>query len=210
MNEPMLLYAILVPAIVGLVCYVLAKAGRVCAILGVVAAVATFGLCCFLPASGKDGNAATYVLKWLSVGGLDVSLAMRASVFPRLAVIFVGMFGAVVGFYSLAYMRGHRSEGRYWAFTLLALAGAVGATLADHLLFFLICWEVVTLMLYLLINVGRDPANKVGAKTFVMLGFADAALLLGILFLWKLTGTMSIQRQAEDAPADVDGEDAGV
>ena len=198
MNEPILLFAVLVPAAAGLVCYVVARwLGRAAALLGILAVVATFFLCCFLPARGPDGGTSAYVYPWLSVGGLDVSVALRGGVLARFAALFIGMFGLLVGFYSLPYMWGHRFQGRYWAFTLLALAGAIGATLADHLLFFLICWEVVTLMLYLLINVGREPANKVGAKTFVLLGFGDAALLLGILFLWKLTGTMSIHRLAE-------------
>ena len=198
MNEPLLLYAVLVPAAAGLACYAIARwLGRVAAIVGLLTVLATFALCCFLPTKGPDGGVATYVYPWLSVKGLDVGVALRAGTLARFAVAFIGMFGLLVGLYSLPYMWGHRHEGRYWAFTLLALAGGIGATLADHLLFFLICWDVVTLMLYLLINVGREPANKVGAKTFILLGFADAALLLGILFLWKLTGTMSIHRLAE-------------
>lgn len=194
MNQSLLLWPILVPAIGGLICYVLAKQGRIAAIVGSVAALATFAtcvLCCLFPPG------TSYAYTWVSAFGLDVSISARLGMLSQLGIFFIGLFGFLIGCYSLPYMWGHRYEGRYWAFTLLALGGALGATLSDHLIFFLICWEVVTLMLYLLINLGREPANKVGAKTFVMLGLADAALLLGILFLWRLTDTLSIQRLAD-------------
>ena len=194
MNQSLLLWPILVPAIGGLICYVLAKQGRIAAIVGSVTALATFVtcvLCCLFPLG------TSYAHTWVAAFGLDVSISVRLGMLSKLGIFFIGLFGFLIGCYSLPYMWGHRYEGRYWAFTLLALGGALGATLADHLIFFLICWEVVTLMLYLLINLGREPANQVGAKTFVMLGLADAALLLGILFLWRLTGTLSIQRLAD-------------
>jgi len=189
MNEPLLLHCIALPALAGLVCYVAARwTGRLTALIGLVGAALTFLLCCQVPA--KTGAAYTY--PWLAIGSLDVAVAMRVGPLSGFAVPFVALFGLLIASYSLPYMWSHRFQGRYYAFTLWALAGAVGAMLADHLLFFLICWEVVTLMLYLLVNLGQEPANKVGAKTFVLLGFADAALLLGIVLLWQMTGTLRL------------------
>jgi len=189
MGESLLLYCIALPAVLGLACYLLPKRlGRVAAMIGLPGAVATFLLACELP--GLKGT--SYTLEWLSVGGLDIGISMRVGALSGFAALFIGLFGLLVACFSVPYMWEHRFQARYWAFTLWALAGALGATLADHLIFFLISWEVVTLMLYLLVNLGQEPAAKVAAKTFVLLGFADAALLLGIVFLWKLSGTMRI------------------
>jgi len=202
MGESLLLLSITLPAALGLVCYLLPKRmGGAAGVIALPAAVATFLVCCLL--TGMKGAAVN--LPWLAIGDFEVSLAMRVGALSGFVAAFVGLFGLVIACYSLPYMWGHRFQGRYYAFTLWALAGAIGATLADHLLFFLIAWEVVTLMLYLLVNLGREPAAKVGAKTFVLLGFADAALLLGIVFLWRLTGTMSISRIAAIGAGEVAG-----
>jgi len=189
MGENLLFSCVALPAFFGLACYVLPKrlAGAA-ALIGLPGAAATFLLCALLP--GMKG--AALHIPWLSVGGFHVGLSMRVGALSGFAAAFIGLFGFLIACFSLPYMRQHRFEARYYALTFWALAGAIAATLADHLIFFLIAWEVVTLMLYLLVNLGREPAAKVGAKTFVILGLADAALLLGILLLWKLTGTMSI------------------
>lgn len=193
MGEQLLFSCVAIPSFIGLACYVLPKRlSGAAALIGLPGAAATFLLCALLP--GMRG--AQLHIPWLAVGGLEVGLSMRVGALSGFAVAFIGLFGLLVASFSLPYMWGHRFQARYWAFSLWALAGAIGATLADHLLFFLIAWEVVTLMLYLLVNLGREPAARVGAKTFVLLGFADAALLLGIVFLWKLTGTMSINELA--------------
>ncbi|MFP4057043.1 MAG: NADH-quinone oxidoreductase subunit L [Candidatus Brocadiia bacterium] len=190
MGEPLLLYCVALPAIAGLVCYVVARwAGRATAVLALPAAAATFLLCCLLPGRGER----EFVYPWLSVGGFDVAMALRVGPLASLGAVFVGLFGVLVAAYSLPYMWKHRYEGRYYAFMLWALSGAIGAVLADHLVFFLMAWEVVSLMLYLLVNLGREPAAKVGAKSFVLLGFADAALLLGIAMLWHLNGGATLR-----------------
>jgi len=190
MNEPVLLYCIAVPAVGGLICYVLARRmAGLAALIGVAATVVTFLYTSRLPA--REGT--SYVLQWLSVGSFDVSMVLRVGALSSLAGLFIGGFGLLIGVFSLPYMWSHRFVGRYYAFTLWALAGAIGAALADHLIFFLIAWEVVTLMLYLLVNLGREPAARVGAKTFALLGLADAALLLGIVFLWQLGGAKTLR-----------------
>ncbi|MFW6163163.1 MAG: hypothetical protein ACODAJ_10380, partial [Planctomycetota bacterium] len=59
MDEPIFLYAVLVPAVAGVVCYVLAKwLARAAVLLGILAVVATFLLCCLLPLEGPDGGVA--------------------------------------------------------------------------------------------------------------------------------------------------------
>ncbi|HUT36889.1 MAG TPA: proton-conducting transporter membrane subunit [Planctomycetota bacterium] len=202
MGEQLLFSCVALPALFGLVCYVLPKRlARAAALIALPGAAATFLLCALLP--GMKG--AELRIPWLSVGGFEVSLSMRVGALSGFAAAFIGLFGLLVACFSLPYMWSHRFQGRYYAFTFWALAGAIGATLADHLVFFLIAWEVVTLMLYLLVNLGREPAAKVGAKTFVLLGFADAALLLGIVFLWKLTGTMSVGELAAIGAGTVAG-----
>ncbi|NQT88179.1 NADH-quinone oxidoreductase subunit L, partial [bacterium] len=86
------------------------------------------------------------------------------------------------------------NEGRYFGLLLWSVAGAAGALLADSLLLLLICWEVVTVMLYLLILLGpAEAGRKAAAKSFALLGLSDCAMLLGIVLMWTETGTLSMR-----------------
>jgi len=90
------------------------------------------------------------------------------------------LFGFCVILYALTYWRPGESHPRFYAFALWAVAGASAALTARHLLVFLLAWELVTLMLYLMVGVGGSRARAGAAKSFSMLGFADVALVLAI------------------------------
>ena len=85
----MLLYCVFVPALAGLVCYILAKPlARVAAIISLASAVLTFVLCVRLPGM-KPGTA--YTLTWLQLGSFDVSMALRVGSLSGFAAAFVGL-----------------------------------------------------------------------------------------------------------------------
>ncbi|MBN1163491.1 MAG: hypothetical protein JXB45_02855, partial [Candidatus Krumholzibacteriota bacterium] len=67
-----------------------------------------------------------------------------------------------------------------------------GAVLADNLLLLLVFWEILTLLLYALVNLGGPGHEKSAAKCFAVLGFSDAAMMLGVLFVWLMYGTLSL------------------
>jgi formate hydrogenlyase subunit 3/multisubunit Na+/H+ antiporter MnhD subunit len=85
-----------------------------------------------------------------------------------------------------------RSCGVYYGSVCLTIGGAAGILLADNLLFLLVCWEIVTAALYLLITTGHRRTDFAATKSFAMIGASDAALLLGILTVWGICGSLSI------------------
>ena len=105
-------------------------------------------------------------------------------------VVFFGAaaFELLVVIFSFRAMSGHSCEGKYYAYVTLSLAGAMIVGLAGNLLVLLIGWELVTLMLFLLINQGGKAAGAGAAKTYGILGFADACLLLAVAILMALPG----------------------
>ncbi|UCD28576.1 MAG: hypothetical protein JSV03_16085, partial [Planctomycetota bacterium] len=54
------------------------------------------------------------------------------------------------------------------------------------------CWELVTLSLYMLLNLGKGDSPSGAAKTFGMIGFGDAAMLLAIVLIGVTQGTFRI------------------
>jgi len=200
-EQAALLTVLVVPTVGGALAYVLGR--RLSGLIRVVAVVTAFltllvacrmagGL---VDARRLEGRSNAFLWVWWGdVGGMDISLALRVTALTAFLSVFISLFGFLVVLFSLDYLSKHPHQDKYYAFTLWSIAAALGAVLADNLLFFLISWEVVTVMLFLLVNLGREPASKGAMKSFVMLGFADCAMLLGIVLLITQAGTWSISR----------------
>jgi len=121
---------------------------------------------------------------WLTLGPIDVELALRADGFSSWAVVFVGLLTVVAALYSAGWWRERGgAPGRHAALVLLAGAGAATALLADDLLTLIVGWEAVTLTLFLLAVSGRDDAGAAAAKTYTLLEVGDLALILGAVLL---------------------------
>ncbi len=201
-GQAALLTVLAVPTVGGALVYLLGR--RLAGLIRVVAVVATIltllsacRLASGLAGAAQAGAVTEYSFPIWSgdVGGMNISLALRVTALTAFLSVFVALFGFLVVLFSLDYMGKHPHQDKYYAFTLWSIAGALGAILANNLLFFLICWEVVTVMLFLLVNLGKEPAASKGAmKSFVMLGFADCAMLLGIVLLIAEAGTWSMDR----------------
>jgi len=143
-----------------------------------------------LVAAGLVWNASPGAMPFRSVfelpGRLDVGFTFAVGPFIGALNFLVMLFGFCVILYSLTYWREGRTERRFYAFALWAVAGASVALCTRNLLVMLFAWELVTLMLYLLVGLGGAKARAGAAKTFAMLGFSDVALILAIacLFAW--------------------------
>ncbi|MFW6159011.1 MAG: proton-conducting transporter membrane subunit, partial [Planctomycetota bacterium] len=119
-----------------------------------------------------------------------VSLVVDLAVSPLglLVMIASGGFGLLITLYSFRDMAGADFEGRFYAYLTWTLAGACVVALAGNLLVLLVGWEVVTLMLFLMVNQGREGAEAGAMKAYGVLGFADACLLLAVALLVSLEG----------------------
>ena len=110
-------------------------------------------------------------------------------------VTFVAL---LVQVYSLGYMKhdGHYDPGlgRYYSFHSLFVAAMLALVLADNLLFLYIAWELVGLGSYLLIGFWyeRRSAAEAAKKAFVTTRIGDVGLLIGIILLFRATGTFDI------------------
>ena len=133
-------------------------------------------------------------LNWLTVGDTTI----RWGVFvDRLSVTMLGLVTFVallVQVYSLEYMRGQPRLGWYFAVHALFAAAMLALVLADNLLFLYISWELVGLGSYLLIGFWfeRRSATEAAKKAFITTRIGDVGLLIGIILLFKATGTFQI------------------
>ena len=80
----------------------------------------------------------------------------------------------------------------YYIFLLFTIGCAAGVLLSDHLLIFVLFWEIVSVCLYFLITTGGPEASKGATKSLIMIAASYACLLLGIGMLWFLNKNNSL------------------
>jgi len=145
------------------------------------------------------GEPATFNWKWVTLveGAGDTPAVVFGVDLARttlgMLVYFASAgFALLITIYSLSAMKGAYWEGKFYTYLIWALSGTCIVGLAGNLLVLLVGWEIVTLMLFLMVNQGRGDAKSAGAKAYGILGFADACMLLGIGLLVAEGGTEAL------------------
>ena len=133
-------------------------------------------------------------MNWLTVGLTEI----RWGIFvDKVSVTMLGLvtfIALLVQVYSLGYMKGDRHFEWYFAIHSLFAAAMLTLVLADNLLFLYFAWELVGLGSYLLIGFWweKRSAAEAAKKAFITTRIGDVCLLIGIILLFKATGTFNI------------------
>jgi len=145
--------------------------------------------------SHAEGDGSRAVLfTWLSSGTLDVSFALN---FDRLAApmtLMVTGVATLIHLYAVGYMHEDDDYARFFALLNLFVFAMLAIVLADNLLMLFLGWEGVGLCSYGLIGFWyRKLENaKAGTKAFLVTRVGDVFLGIALLWLFALTGTLSI------------------
>ena len=166
--------------------------------LSIAAILLGFVLFWFVLADLLATGTAHLSINWLTVG--DTTLTWGTTV-DQISVTMLGLVTFVallVQVYSLGYMK-HDGEydpglGRYYGVHSLFVAAMLALVLADNLVFLYITWELVGLGSYLLIGFWyeRRSAAEAAKKAFITTRIGDVGLLIGIVLLFRATGTFDI------------------
>jgi formate hydrogenlyase subunit 3/multisubunit Na+/H+ antiporter MnhD subunit len=186
-----LLYVIVMPAVAGAVTLFFPKKARLPAgLIALAASVWLFVNTIKLFGLGEATFSRT-IFTMADVFTFDFSLRLYG--FSSFVLLFIALFGVLTILYAIGYwFRDRETPGLYYTYILWTLSAAAAAVLADNLLLLLVCWEVLTLLLYLLVNMGGEGSETAAQKCFAVLGFSDAAMFLGVILIWLVYGTLSI------------------
>ncbi|MCY4528209.1 MAG: proton-conducting transporter membrane subunit [Chloroflexi bacterium] len=148
----------------------------------------------FVLADLVANGAREIAVNWIVLGDMRISWGI---VVDRLSVTMLGLVTFVallVQVYSLEYMNGERRIGWYYAVHALFAGAMLTLVLADNLIFLYLAWELVGLGSYLLIGFWweRRPAAEAAKKAFITTRIGDVGLLIGIILLFRATGTFDI------------------
>ena len=183
MNPNILIYPIFLPLVAGIICLLITKKGIKEGIsLGVSLVTFIFALLIF------TAKGLVFTRSWLVfLGGINFSL--RSYHFSSFILVFLTLFGLLISLYSVKFMSGRKRLREYYAYLLWTIGASSGAILANNFILFLMFWGALALMLYGLLSLG---SYRLATKGIFIMGAADFALILGALFLYKLSGTFQM------------------
>jgi NADH-quinone oxidoreductase subunit L len=131
---------------------------------------------------------------WLpSAGETLVSVGVLADGGSTTMLVLVALVAFLVQVYSLGYLADEAapSLGRFYTYQSLFAFSMMALVLAPNFVQLFIGWELVGLCSYLLIGFWyRKPeAARAAVKAFWITKAGDVGLLVGIVLLWRSTGT---------------------
>ncbi len=133
---------------------------------------------------------------WIQAPGLLVQFGFLIDPLSLLMLLIVTGVGSCVFLYSISYMKGDTSYARYFASLSLFAFSMIGIVLSNNFLMLFVFWELVAVSSYLLIGFWfeKPSAADAGNKAFIVNRLADFGFLLGILYVWMLSGAAGTER----------------
>ncbi len=132
---------------------------------------------------------------WMSTG--ETSFFMGVLVDPATVIMLVMVPIAVlmIFIYSIGYMAHDPRQSRFFALISLFAGAMLTLVVADNVLLLFVGWEIMGVCSYLLIGFWfeKESAYKAAIKAFTTTRIADVVMLLGIAYLYSITGTLSFR-----------------
>ena len=195
----MLWLLLLLPLASAVVISLVARPSRtVSAAVSTGSALATLAICVWFLYQKLTGVAS---FEWMKIGGFTASIGLDLSPLSRGMLFIVTCVGALVHVYSLGYMKEDAGKSRYYAGLSLFMFSMTGIVLADNLVMMFIFWELVGVSSYILIGhwFEKDVAADAAKKAFITNRVGDFGFLIGILLIWRITGSVYFSEMANAA-----------
>jgi NADH-quinone oxidoreductase subunit L len=208
-----ILFAPLAAATLVAVVPAIRKNGKVAAALSI-GAIAT-GLVLtlvryFLPAVSGTFEVSEAIVPWMETPGLRMEFGARMDALAITMTLVVTGVGLAIHVYSLGYMHGDPSMGRFFGKLSLFVFSMLGIVVSPNFVQTFVFWELVGVSSYLLIGYywTKDSAGEAAKKAFLTNRVGDFGFLLGILIVWSATGGLFDFAALEAAMRGTGGVDA--
>ena len=167
------------------------KAGAALAIIGQVAAFA-LAVIAFLPTLQTAGWRAFHNFTWFTFGEHALRIGWVLDPLTAAMLVMITFVGLWIFVFSTGYMAGDKNFSRFFAYLSFFSAAMLGVVIANSLLLLFVCWELVGLASYLLIGfwIHKPSAAAAAKKAFITTRIGDIGLFLGILWLYRSSGTL--------------------
>ena len=141
-----------------------------------------------------DDGTRVVLFNWLDSGDLKVAFALN---FDRLAApmtLMVTGVATLIHLYAVGYMHKDADYARFFGLLNLFVFAMLAIVLADNLLVLFLGWEGVGFCSYALIGFWyqKGQNTRAGTKAFLVTRSGDVFLGIALLWLFALTGTLTI------------------
>src|SRR5690606_5489720 len=183
--------------------HVVSRAGRVASIaVGIIAVLIALFLSLTVVNQGFSAHLGEHVFEssiaWMDTGETTFNMGVLVDPLTTIMLFMVPIAIVCIFIYSIGYMAHDPRQARFFA--LISLFGGAMLTLvvADNLLLLFVGWEIMGACSYMLIGFWfeKHSAYKAAIKAFTTTRVADVIMLLGIVYLYSITGTLSFREIA--------------
>lgn len=198
------LLAIVVPLLAAPLCVLAGRAGAAW-LIALVASWLSFGAAAALLQEVSGEGAVSYHLGgWAPPWGIE----LRVDLLGAYVLLIVCAIAALVMVYArrsvIQEIEASRIPG-FYAALLLVCAGLAGITVTGDAFNLFVFLEISSLASYALISMGRDRRALSAAFQYLVMGSVGATfILIGIGFLYLMTGTLNMQDLAQRLPEVAD------
>lgn len=131
-------------------------------------------------------------IEWIDFSYFRIEFDLYAYNFNSFILLACSIFGLLIVLYSLKQMKDKERLKDYYCYLLWTVGFANGAVLSNNLIVLLMFWGMIAIMLYLLIRLSGSHAEKAARKSFIIVGGSDFLMLLGVMILWRLSGSLTM------------------
>jgi len=141
----------------------------------------------------SNASSATSSISASAAGQGPIVLSLLLDPLSAAMALMVTFIGTLIFIYSIGYMAHDENRGRFFCFLALFASAMLGLIVSNNLLMLFMCWELVGLASYLLIGFWfqKPSAAAAAKKAFMTTRIGDIGFLLGMLWLYHHTGTLS-------------------
>jgi len=134
-------------------------------------------------------------LNWMSTGLTTFRMGVLVDPLTTVMLFMVPLAVLCIFIYSIGYMAHDPRQARFFSLISLFAGAMLTLVVADNLLLLFVGWEIMGLCSYLLIGFWfeKPSAYKAAIKAFTTTRIADVIMLLGIVYLYSLTGTLNFR-----------------
>ncbi|MCY4146131.1 MAG: NADH-quinone oxidoreductase subunit L [Chloroflexi bacterium] len=140
---------------------------------------------------GEDVLASS--IAWMDTGETAFTMGVLVDPATVIMLVMVPIAVLMIFIYSIGYMAQDPRQARFFALISLFAGAMLTLVVADNVLLLFVGWEVMGVCSYMLIGFWfeKESAYKAAIKAFTTTRIADVVMLLGIVYLYSLTGTLN-------------------
>lgn len=144
---------------------------------------------------GVGDNVFGSSLDWLATGLTQFRMGVLVDPLTTIMLVMVPLAVLMIFIYSIGYMAHDPRQARFFALISLFAGAMLTLVVADNLLLLFVGWEIMGLCSYMLIGFWfeKKSAYNAAIKAFTTTRIADVIMLLGIVYLYAQTGTLSFR-----------------